>query len=277
MRILRAIAPGASALVATLAAAACAHPRGPAAVASGAPGTIAAPLGGPSRCGGSGLRFCEDFEAFPVGAPPPPGTWLARGDVIVDDARAARGGKAVRFRSAARGFSMLTTRAPFPIPGNSHFGRAFFYMSPALPKDAAVHWTNVQAYGPVPGRDYSAYVRYGGIFGQWFANYFMTNQKEYGHTAKDELVAGDRWLCLEWELRAGGADELRLWIDGRAIERATVRRETGEGDKRRRWEMPDFVAMDIGYKGDQVDARFPRIDTWMDEVAVDPARIGCDR
>lgn len=257
--------------------------------AAGAPDLAAAPdvgaadrptpVAGPygvSKCYGSGLKFCEDFEEYVPGQPPPRPTWAWQGMAVVDRTRAARGRSAVKFTSPAMGLAFITTRQPFPMPNNTFYGRMFYYMAPALPTDAAVHWTNIQATGAVPGRDYAANVRYGGMFGKWFANYYMSNGQEYGETGTVN-VPGNRWMCLEWLFKGGGANELHLWIDGVEITSAAVIKTSTECCAGLVWEMPDFHIIDFGYKGDQSDARFPKIEMWMDEIALDPARIGCDR
>jgi len=77
---------------------------------------------GASRCQGSGLAFCEDFESGTIDA----AKWTAVGTKpTIAGGQHARGAKALHIAVNGDGASYLTTKKPFPAPKNRYWGRAF--------------------------------------------------------------------------------------------------------------------------------------------------------
>jgi hypothetical protein len=150
----------------------------------------------------------------------------------------------------------------------------------------AVHWTFVQGGGTVPGESYRALYRYGGQHPVDGGNQLMANYEtpdSYGGNgpssdcwqhAQGEFVPVGRWSCVEW-MFDGGSNEMRLWLDGSAVESLTV---TGSGDGcvasdfDNVWTAPTFEYLEIGWESYQPDDSRT---LFIDDLVIDDQPIGC--
>jgi hypothetical protein len=232
---------------------------------------------GASRCAGAGLLLCEDFEASAIDAR----RWQkgGNGTATVDATRAARGARSLHVHADGNGFAYLRNTSLFPVAGNTLYARmlVWFDAMPTAPQWA--HWTIAEGAGTGDG----SVVREGGQYdgktdrfgvgsddgptGDW------TNLDEDPPNAVRAVPTGE-WVCLEW-MWNGGTNETRLWWDG--VEHpslATTSRAHGGSDVL--FQLPQMTSVWVGWWLYQAAPTPDHYDVWIDEVAFDGARIGCD-
>jgi hypothetical protein len=231
---------------------------------------------GDPRCS-AGFDLCEDFESGMFDEE----IWELAGteQASVDDTRAARGEYSAHFHTADNGHSLIRTRAIFPATDNTYFGRMFVYFDsmPTAPEDA--HWSVSGAQGP-DAEEFE--VRVGGQY-DGSVNRFAVGS-DHGPTGdwtnKDEdpgdAVPVREWVCLEW-MHRGDTHETRFFWDG--VEHPSLYTSATEhgGDQAEDYELPEFASVWFGwwlYQPETVPAEF---DVWIDEIALDAERIGCDK
>jgi hypothetical protein len=107
----------------------------------------------------------------------------------------------------------------------------------------------------------------------WYSNMSTPGSDCWQHASGTVLPTG-RFVCVEW-LFDGPNDEMRLWLDGEAIDSLTV---TGSGDgcvnasAGFTWTAPEFASLDLGWEAYQADdAR----EAYVDDVAISLERVGC--
>lgn len=226
--------------------------------------------------------YCDDFESYAAGAAPG-APWSASenaGTVTVDETRAVSGVRALRFATDdgsgtyRRAFAVLEGSPLFPAASTEMYGRMRVWLV-ATPT-GSVHWTNIQAEGDVTGMGFRAFYRYGGQHdGRIMANYETSGVATdcWDHSAT--VMPTGRWACVEWHYRTAG-DEMDLWLDGTALDDVSIR-GVGEGcgghDTGDHWYAPVFDRLSLGWEHYQAT---PMREMWIDDLAIDDARIGCD-
>ncbi len=223
--------------------------------------------------------LCDGFEEDTPGQAPgtPWQTSLNGGSVQVDSTRAFKGSHSVHISAEAKSYArayMSVSGAPlFPVAGNQFFGRMMMYVSAA--PEGSVHWTNIQAEGPVAGQTYRSMYRYGGQQNKrLMANYETegTASDCWQHSATTLPEA--KWTCMEWHFD-GTTDRMELWLDGKALSDLSVD-ERGEGclgnGTGGNWYAPTFDVLRLGWEHYQNTSAK---DLWIDEVAVGSTRLGC--
>ncbi len=150
------------------------------------------------------------------------------------------------------------------------FGRVFVYFAGRVPR---THADLVFAQGPAPGAGDVVW-RYGVEAGNFAGNWYGGGRE--GAFPADRLftrrdaVPVDRWFCLEWQFDTA-ANEMRLWLDG-AERRALWRlRDAAAG-----WPAPRVERIELGFQIFGSDAGAADFSLWLDEVAIDTRRVGCD-
>jgi hypothetical protein len=230
----------------------------------------------------AGAIFCDDFESYTTGDAPG-GPWTASengGSVSVDETRAVSGARALRFTtddassSYRRAFAVLDGAPVFPAASTEMYGRMRVWLV-ATP-EGSVHWTNIQAEGDVTGMGFRALYRYGGQHdGRIMANYETQGVSTdcWDHSAT--VMPTGRWACFEWHYATAG-DEMDLWVDGTALDDVSIR-GMGEGcgghDTGDHWYAPVFDQLAVGWEHYQATSSR---EMWIDDLAIDDARIGCD-
>jgi hypothetical protein len=81
------------------------------------------------------------------------------------------------------------------------------------------------------------------------------------------------WVCLEWMWK-GDTNEGKLWWDG--VEHPSLATSPSKHGGSGTWALPPFDSMWVGWWLYQEDPVPDHYDVWIDEVAVDYERIGCD-
>ncbi len=230
-------------------------------------------LAGPSRCAGSGLLACEDFESGVAS------TSLWTGRASVDEVHAARGTKAWHIRLATSQTSFLTTTKIFPAPNNTYFGRMFVYVT-SLVTSAYTHWTMVEATGTgVPSK-----IRVGGQRDLWGVGSDAGPTGDWTRNDNDprnnpRRVPLNEWMCIEW-MHDGANNETRFYWDGvdhESLHTTATNHGYGNGGTATApYNMPVFNRLQIGWAEYQTVAG-GMFELWVDEIALDSQRIGCVR
>jgi len=224
--------------------------------------------------------------------------------VIVDGMRRFRGSQAVKATTLATAMTGATYKraliglasAPvIPVPGNAFYGRMMFYVE-SVP-ETSLHWTFIDATGPIPGQDYSATYRYGGQLpvldgatfegSQFMANYdtldyYATpkrgpNTDCYQH-ADGKVVPVGKWSCAEWYFD-GQHNQMKFWLDGSEMTAIDIDGKgagcTGVDAKdvpEYPWQAPTFSRIDLGWESYATDDERT---IWIDDVVISSTQVGC--
>ncbi len=237
---------------------------------------------GASRCADAHVQLCEDFESGVLDAK----TWSTRGTrPVIDGLQHARGAKALHVSVMGNGMSAIAETKTFPATNNDYFGRAFVYFE-SLPTPATgytySHWTLLAA----SGTKVSGEIR---VSGQ------MQNGASYWGVGTDNRVDPDgtgdwtnsdkdpngkpapvptgQWLCVEW-MHKGSTNETSFWWD--AVEHPSLHTTPSTphgGNKTEPIILPQFTNVWLGWAEYQPTTE--PFELWLDEIAIDPARIGC--
>jgi hypothetical protein len=227
--------------------------------------------------------LCEDFESGTLDS----ARWKAMYKLpSIDEAHAARGKKALHVHTEATSPSGITTSTIFPTPDDNYWGRMFVYFD-ALPKEPTwAHWTIMGAQ-PTSSSPIQGEVRVGGQLD--------TKQNRFG-VGTDGGPTGDwtnldadpkqaravpegSWVCLEWQ-HDTAHDVTRFFWDGvehPSLGTTTETKHGGNSDVP--FELPTFGSLWFGFFNyDQHKTVTPdHFDVWIDEIALDGERIGCER
>ena len=232
-------------------------------------------------CSRSGLLFCEDFEALPLG-PATSTAWTteaANGQLMID-ATHARGQHALKVTTTGNGRARLQKAGLAPT-NNSLWGTAHIWVTafPTAPDYA--HYTLVElagtgntslirpiggqyapAGGSNPAGDFWGVGSDGGPTGDW------TNWKR-----SVPSVSGV-WLCMEFQLDAAN-DAIDIFIDGVAKPELSVTR-TNHGGNAVDFRFPMFDRIWFGWWLYQLNPTPNAYAVWLDDLALGTARLGCE-
>jgi hypothetical protein len=230
---------------------------------------------GASRCATLHAQLCDDFEAATLDTK----TWTPSGDVSLDTAQFARGKQALHLHIVDQAWATIAETQTFPEANNHFFGRLFFRATaiPTTAPNTAAHWTLVAGAG-----NGTSEIREGGIVGKWGTG--TDNQAADGTgdwTNADNDPAGNpkpvpsnTWACVEWEYD-GSKNETRFWWDG--VEHPSMHTtSTMHGGNSNAYILPPFTNVKIGWMLYQTPVNPTTFDIWIDEIAIDTKRIGCN-
>lgn len=239
---------------------------------------------GASRCAAAHVELCEDFESGTLD----PGTWTVTGVTpVIDDQQAARGQRALHVTVNGKGSSFITETKTFPAADNSYFGRMFVYFQ-SLPTPASgfdySHWTFAAASGTgVKGEVRLSGQMQGGqnLFGVGTDSLDDPNgtgdwtnpDQDPGPNGTPTPVPTGQWLCIEW-MHDGAHNQTRFWWD--AVEHpslGTTPSTPHMGNANVPFTLPTFTNLWVGWYEYQVTTE--SFELWIDEIAIDHARIGC--
>jgi hypothetical protein len=236
---------------------------------------------GDSRCKNSGFALCEDFESGTLDT----ATWNPRGAApTIETTRAARGAYSAHFHTTDNGLAYITETKTFPAPNDTYYARVFVWFEALPTAPAWAHWT---ISGAQAGMAQDApEIRIGG---QWDSNHdieLFGVGTDHGVTGdwtnldadpngKPAAVPAQEWVCLEW-MFDGSANQTKFWWDG--VEHPSLATSsTNHGGSSDPFVLPAFDSMWVGWWLYQANTDPPEFDVWIDEVAVDYTRIGCNR
>jgi hypothetical protein len=250
-------------------------------------------LGGDSRCAQSKFQLCDDFESGTLDTT----TWKVQGLApTIDGDHVARGKKALHIKDPSGMSTHITETKTFREPDNTYYGRIFIYFK-SLPTPTASftysHWTILAATGDGPGA--GGEIRFGGQMqngvNRWGTG---TDNQSPGATgdwtnidqdpAPDGMpshIPVDQWMCMEWMHAGPTTNETKIWWDGtehpsiattvtnHGTKLARANATAGNGN----FILPNFTALWLGWSAYQGGGE--TFELWMDEIAIDHARIGC--
>jgi hypothetical protein len=239
---------------------------------------------GESRCGAAGLALCDDFE----GDTPDSTLWKVitsysgqpseANHVTIDAEHAARGARALHVHTQTNDPVYIETLA-LPKAGNTFFGRVLAYFDADPGMNTRGHWGAFVGMGKAAMQGaQDIEVRIGGQFDILVVNYspndaLQTSASRDGFYDDGMRLPIRTWTCFEFEFD-GGADELRVWIDGAEIDRLHVTDWSQFGHGLTPDWSPEYDRLRIGYQSWNADTP---IDVWYDAVAIDTQPIGCAR
>lgn len=240
----------------------------------------AASLGGSSLCDASKYAICESFEGGAVGSAAPSG-WTAAasnygpGTLGIAEDQAARGKHSFKIAlpNGAGSTEKFLQHGSLGALANAHYGRVFYRIqSPTT--TAFVHWDLVVGAGSFNGSNRR--VRWG-VTGtgvgtsssnwSWIYNIEQGDKGDEDRTAHPQLA---QWQCLEWRWAGGATQEMRFYLDGKESTRFQVNGTLKTGASP---ELPVFSSLNFGISSFHA-LNMPLV-IWIDEIAIDPARIGC--
>lgn len=186
-----------------------------------------------------------------------------------------RGTKALRVEGGESGSQFMIYDGALGALASQHYGRLFFKMeTPApWPSSGVLHGDIVQGEGPSPRTGEDSNVRWGIVENtqqrfQWIYNVQPYNSDpEFGDGTSYNYTWPGQWQCMEWHYDQT-AQTGTLWIDEQQIP-ITV----GASHEP---EIPVFTNMAFGWSNYQAASGAGFV-LWIDEVAMDANRIGCDR
>ena len=230
-----------------------------------------------SKCATAGLAICESFEGAASGAFP--SGWGARGDewgdgeIGVTDTDAMRGGHSLRVHGGVSGQRFMDYKGNLGNLASTHYGRVFMKVrSPApVPASGVLHADFIEGLGPHPGGGTNN-VRWGTVENtqgkfQWIYNVQPSQgEPEFGEGTSYVYTWDGAWQCVEWYYDEPSQTGT-LWIDGSQIPIVPGASHSAE--------IPVFTSLGVGFANYQ-DAG-TGFEVWFDELAYDPARIGCDK
>lgn len=243
--------------------------------ASGA-ATGGAPATSDSGCAGKDYLICEDFESTDVGEVPE--GWTRHGDLAgVSDDAAKAGDHSLKLRPTNN--SERRIYHPAGLLGSAHWGRIYYKVLTPVP-DAFVHSTLVSFTGDAPTRGPSEFrtidtvkqavdTRDVGSKHQYLYNVQVTGSSEFAREGPYDQEFENVWRCVEYHIDADN-QSFALYVDGE--EELSFENGAGKYD---RSEIPDeFEQLRVGWVNYQ--SAPPGFTAWIDEIAFDDERIGCD-
>jgi hypothetical protein len=214
-----------------------------------------------SRCPGLGVQLCDGFEGATLD--PRWNMVTHSGTVSIDDAFAARGAHslAVEALAGASGDVQAEITESETFPSTDIYMRALVYLPGTTPATAIRLMTAYQSASPFLGVSLYATPTSGGFAPRVYDG--VTD------TTVDTTMPGfatDRWVCLEWEVVQGNPGRVRVWVDDVEVSDLALTPNTAS--------TPPFGVISFGLLHPAGAAPHK---LWIDEVAVDRARITCDK
>ncbi len=233
---------------------------------------------GSSRCAQAGVQLCEDFESGVLDKM----TWTVEGTPpVIDGLQHARGTRALHITQPGNGLSYIKEAKTFPEMNDTYWGRIFVFFKslPAAPLTYA-HWTFIAASGTgVTGEiRVSGQLQNGGNFFGVGTDNRVDDAGTGDWTSSDRdppnapmPVPLNQWLCIEW-LHKGDTNETRFYWDG--VEHPSLSTSAAmHGGNVNPFLLPQFTNVWIGWQEYQTTTE--SFELWIDEIAIDSARIGC--
>ncbi|WP_438029974.1 hypothetical protein [Sorangium sp. So ce233] len=231
-------------------------------------------------CASGRYILCEDFEDTDVGGIPQ--GWTKHGELVaVAEDQAASGNRSLKMGAAPNGERRIYHDAS--QLGSGHWGRIRYRVQLPVP-DAFVHSTIVALYGegPTTGlqevrvvdtvkEDKDGWDNDGnGSHIQYLYN-VQPQGAEFGKGSDYDWYYEDEWHCVEWHID-GPTQSYDFYLDGELLDQISI--ANGPGNYAGS-EIPDaFSEVRIGWNNYQ--SAPPGFTAWVDDVALDDERIGCE-
>ncbi len=235
-------------------------------------------LGGTSLCDEGEFEVCENFETSAVGQIPPGWSYkkgASANNIGIADDEAARGSQSLRVDIAG---GQRTVIAMIQLENlgelaHRHYGRMFYRVQgPSVSE--SIHFDALEVDGPWMGHQNAVRFAATGVgVGTATSNWaWIYNVQPFDPVGMEFAIRGDRsahprvdeWMCLEWFFDAD-AQEAQYFDDGVPIEYLHIDTE--------RSEIPVLTSLAVGMQKFQPTGA---LRAWVDEVALDSERIGCN-
>ncbi|MGF7233506.1 MAG: hypothetical protein ACQSGP_00895 [Frankia sp.] len=237
-----------------------------------------------ASCAHRVVWLCEDFEGTPVGAVP--AGWSATGPVTVSATQAREGRHSLEVGVIDRGPRIITTSLTgLGLLAGEQWGRIFFKVGVPVPYSAThiLHSTMVAESAVSPLRGDPIEVRPVGIEGSHDGRpdfQFLYNvqpgskRREFATLSPFNWSYDSAWHCAEWHL-SSQQQSYDFFIDGREV--TSIRLDNGPGTFAGTEIPPTYRSISIGWTNYRTAAvnGFRGFQAWIDDVAVNSARIGC--
>ncbi len=217
------------------------------------------------------FHFCDSFEQGDDGASPP--GWSKNANVVLGTTHVARGKKALRVRNGGINPANFVTRAmTIPAGASTIYGRLFLRFESRPQSMSLVHWTATE----VRGSGGPSLRALGGISQAAFSgrNNLMFNIDPGGgeRSVEDAFprpgLVDKEWQCLEFMLTRGAKDEAQIFWNGERRPKLYY-----DGSWGARFKFPTFEQLALGFATYQNAGSF---EVWIDELAIDDERVGCE-
>jgi hypothetical protein len=240
-------------------------------------------------CSGGNYLICEDFEGTEVGQIP--SGWTRRGPAdkvgVADDA-AVSGKKSLRIGAIENGERRIAH--PGALLGAAHWGRVRFKVQMPI-TDAFVHSTIVAAAGTGPTKGALEVRLFDTVKAatadsswcsdaakgksncfQFLYNVQPSNFAEFGKGGPYGWTFDAAWHCAEWHVDSTD-QSYELFYDNERIDSVSFKNGAGKYDNS---DIPTtFDEVRVGWNNYQ-KATNPGFSAWIDDVALDDQRIGCE-
>ncbi len=227
-------------------------------------------------CAGRDLIICEDFEDTDVGDVPD--GWERHGSLIaVNDDDARSGERSLKISPAAMQERRIYHDAS--MLGAQHWGRIHYKVQTPTP-DAFVHATMVSLLGDGPENGRSDYrpidtikqnIDTPDVGGRhnFIYNVQIIGSSEFGTETNYDYTFDEEWHCAEYHIQASNQSYV-LYLDGEDI--LSFTNGAGNYDDS---DIPNvFDELRVGWIEYQNDP--PGFTAWIDDIAFDDERIGCE-
>jgi hypothetical protein len=245
-------------------------------VDTGTPASSDTGVGGPARCAGSGLKFCDDFENSID-----PG-WVDREGTLQIDrtSPAQRGEGSLHVHTVNNAPAIMAHKASFPMP-NERFWVRMFVKIKNLPTPDWAHWSIMWT---IPqGQQWSVEEHRLGGQNQsdkklyWAVGTDQGPSGDWTNIDTSSTVQLDKWQCLEVLIDAN-QDISQVYRDGVEIPGLGTSRSTKHaGNASVPYDIPAVRTLWAGFFYYQGETPGQSYDVWIDSFALDGERIGCTR
>jgi hypothetical protein len=227
-------------------------------------------------CASGDYLICEDFESTDVGDVP--AGWTRHGaEANVADDEAHGGERALKLGQVASAERRIYRSAT--VLGSAHWGR-LFYKVLTPPPDPFVHSTMVafRGVGPTVGASEFRTVDLikqakntpdVGSRHNFAYNVEPDDGPEFNRETNYDYTFDDDWHCAEYRIQASN-QSYEFFLDGESI----LEFENGAGEYDRSEIPSSFSEVRVGWINYQNAA--PGFTVWIDDLAFDDERIGCD-
>lgn len=222
--------------------------------------------------GGANAAIHDDFESGSLSkwtvTDPFGGTLQSPATLAIDTTKAHSGMDSVKIHNGG-----VIGVAP---PASAFYGRFWVWLAtnPSPGRGSGGHWGWVMAPGTSPDGG-MAEIRQGGQFDILIDNdsvgddIVLSDPNLFNDTDGGVTPPIAQWICVEFFY---GKDSLRTWLQGTEISALDVTPTTVWAHGMTAPWSPAYSAIRIGYAGYNGN----QIDLWIDDVAIDANRIGCN-
>ena len=245
------------------------------------PAPDAATADAPPPATGCKFALCEGFETYADGQVPDPALWAQKATkATVDGVHTRRGSKALHVPPVMHDSVYIRETRTFPALSKAFYARLYLWVDkePIEKPPNLYHWTLIESAAREDGTGPA--VRLGGHIearfpGDWlrfnYESHAPTDPHETGLSDKGALIAPRIWNCIEVYFDMD-RQEARIWLNG--MERPMLHWLNNMPDKPMFQFPPEIHALSFGWTEYQT-TQTP-FEVWLDEIAVDGKRIGCD-